>query len=412
MDAHPNYVLGLADDALVSAQRTGWWISRAPELEEDVALANIGLDQLGQARSLLAHAGALEGHGRGEDELAYWRDERDFLCVHLVERAQDDFGVAMARLLVFATYQAELYAALLGSADPTLAGVAGKAVKEVAYHVDHATHWVLRLGDGTDESHDRMQRALDAEWPYVEELFEPVDPGLLEAGIAADPAALRPRGPGPARDRARRGHPGGARGDAPSRWWASRPAHRGARLRAGRDAAPRPLAPGCALVSPQVRSRAWALAAEVPDPEIPVVTIEDLGILRDVTEDDRGWVHVQVTPTYSGCPAMDVIAGDVVDRLTRAGYQHVDVEHVLAPAWSTDDISEAGRAKLAAYGIAPPQPTGPPRHGGPVTLALSVRCPQCGSPDTRESSRFGSTACKSLWVCRSCREPFDHFKAL
>ena len=192
MDAHPKYVLGLADDALVSAQRTGWWISRAPELEEDVALANIGLDQLGQARSLLAHAGALEGHGRGEDELAYWRDERDFLCVHLVERAQDDFGVAMARLLVFATYQAELYAALLGSADPTLAGVAGKAVKEVAYHVDHATHWVLRLGDGTEESHDRMQRALDAEWPYVEELFGPVDPGLLEAGIAADPAALRP----------------------------------------------------------------------------------------------------------------------------------------------------------------------------------------------------------------------------
>jgi ring-1,2-phenylacetyl-CoA epoxidase subunit PaaD len=165
-------------------------------------------------------------------------------------------------------------------------------------------------------------------------------------------------------------------------------------------------------VSPQVRTRAWALAAEVPDPEIPVVTIEDLGILREVTEDDRGWVHVQVTPTYSGCPAMDVIAGEVVDRLTRAGYQHVDVEHVLAPAWTTDDISAAGRAKLAAYGIAPPQPTGPSRDGGPVTLALSVRCPQCGSPDTRESSRFGSTACKSLWVCRSCREPFDHFKAL
>jgi len=161
-----------------------------------------------------------------------------------------------------------------------------------------------------------------------------------------------------------------------------------------------------------VRSAAWALAAEVPDPEIPVVTIEDLGILRDVTEDDRGWVHVRVTPTYSGCPAMDVIAGDVVDRLTRAGYQHVDVEHVLAPAWSTDDISEAGLAKLAAYGIAPPGPSGPGGGAGPVTLALSVRCPRCGSPDTRESSRFGSTACKSLWVCRSCREPFDHFKAL
>ena len=189
--ARLNYVLGLADDALVSAQRLGWWISRAPELEEDVALANIGLDQLGQARTLLAHAGRLEGDGRGEDDLAYWRDEREFRCVHLVERPQTDFGVAMARLLVFACYQAELYAALLGSADETLAGVAGKAVKEVAYHVDHAHHWVVRLGDGTDESHARMQAALDAEWPYVEELFTPVDPALVEAGIAADPTAFR-----------------------------------------------------------------------------------------------------------------------------------------------------------------------------------------------------------------------------
>jgi len=188
---HADYVLGLADDALVSAQRLGWWISRAPELEEDVALANIGLDQLGQARTLLAHAGRLEGDGRGEDDLAYWRDEREFRCVHLVERPQTDFGVAMARLLVFACYQAELYAALLGSADETLAGVAGKAVKEVAYHVDHAHHWVVRLGDGTDESHARMQAALDAEWPYVEELFTPVAPALVEAGIAADPTAFR-----------------------------------------------------------------------------------------------------------------------------------------------------------------------------------------------------------------------------
>jgi ring-1,2-phenylacetyl-CoA epoxidase subunit PaaD len=155
-----------------------------------------------------------------------------------------------------------------------------------------------------------------------------------------------------------------------------------------------------------LHGRARALAAEVPDPEIPVVTIEDLGILRDVTEDDRGWVHVQVTPTYSGCPAMDAIADDVVERLTRAGYLHVDVEFVLSPAWSTDDISAAGLAKLPAYGIAPPSPT------GPVALTLSVRCPQCGSLDTRESSRFGSTACKSLWVCNACREPFDHFKVL
>jgi len=156
--------------------------------------------------------------------------------------------------------------------------------------------------------------------------------------------------------------------------------------------------------------RARDLAATVLDPELPMVTIEDLGILRDVSEDDQGRVHVTITPTYSGCPAMETIRTDIVSTLELAGYQHVDVEFVLSPAWSTDDLTDEGRDKLARAGIAPP---GPVRSGdGPVALALSVRCPQCGSFDTRESSRFGSTACKSLWVCRACREPFDHFKAL
>jgi ring-1,2-phenylacetyl-CoA epoxidase subunit PaaC len=184
-----DYTLGLADDALVSAQRMGWWISRAPELEEDVALANIGLDQLGQARMLLTYAGEVEGAGRSEDDLAYLRDDRDFRNVKLVERPMTDFGVAMARLLVVATYQSHLYTALRGSTDETLAGIAAKAVKEVAYHVDHASRWVLRLGDGTDESHTRMQAALDAEWPYVDELFAPLAPSLV--GRVADPADLR-----------------------------------------------------------------------------------------------------------------------------------------------------------------------------------------------------------------------------
>ena len=157
-----------------------------------------------------------------------------------------------------------------------------------------------------------------------------------------------------------------------------------------------------------VESAAWKIAADLPDPELPVVTIADLGILRDVTEDDQGRVHVQITPTYSGCPAMETISTDLVETLTAAGYQHVDVEFVLSPAWTTDWMSDTAKEKLRAYGIAPPGP----RPDGPVALTLSVRCPQCGSADTRESSRFGSTACKSLWVCRSCREPFDHFKAL
>ena len=183
------YTLGLADDALISAQRMGWWISRAPELEEDVALANIGLDQLGQARTLLTYAGQVEGEGRTEDDLAYLRDDREFRNVKLVERPMTDFGVAMARLLVFSTYQLHLYRALTASADETLAAVAAKAVKEVAYHADHARHWVLRLGDGTEVSHARMQAALDAEWPYVEELFAPLDPALT--GRVPDPSVLR-----------------------------------------------------------------------------------------------------------------------------------------------------------------------------------------------------------------------------
>ena len=154
------------------------------------------------------------------------------------------------------------------------------------------------------------------------------------------------------------------------------------------------------------------VAGTVLDPELPVLSIDDLGILRDVTEDDQGRVHVQITPTYSGCPAMETIRTDLVDALTSAGYQQVSVEFVLSPAWTTDWISDEGRRKLEEYGIAPPAPSSAVSDDGPVALTLSVRCPHCGSPDTRESSRLGSTACKSLWVCQACREPFDHFKTL
>ena len=188
-DVHA-YALQLGDDALVLAQRMGEWIAAAPELEEDVALGNIGLDLLGQARALLTYAGAADG--RSEDDLAYHRDAHEFCCVRLVEQSDDgDFGHCVARLLVVSAYQVELYTRLASSTDPTLAAVAARAVKEVAYHRDHATQWVLRLGDGTDESHRRMQDGLDAVWPYVPELFEP-DP-LVDRlpGVAVDPAQLR-----------------------------------------------------------------------------------------------------------------------------------------------------------------------------------------------------------------------------
>jgi len=184
------YTLRLGDDALISAQRTAEWIAAAPQLEEDVALGNIGLDQLGQARSLLQYAGSLEGAGRSEDDLAYFRDERDFLNLQLCELPTGDFAHAMARLLYFATYQHLLYDELQTSADETLSGVAGKAVKEVAYHVDHATQWVLRLGDGTDESHSRMQTALEAVWPYTAEMFES-DDLVRRLAVAVDPSTLQ-----------------------------------------------------------------------------------------------------------------------------------------------------------------------------------------------------------------------------
>jgi ring-1,2-phenylacetyl-CoA epoxidase subunit PaaC len=179
------YVLGLGDDALILAQRLGEWVTRAPQLEEDVALGNIALDLLGQARALLTYAGELEGAGRDEDDLAYLRDDREFRNVQLVELPGGDFAVTMARQLVFSAYQYELYAALAETADATLAGLAAKAVKEVAYHRDHATQWVLRLGDGTAESHARMQAALEHIWPYTDELFDPADGPV-------DPATLRP----------------------------------------------------------------------------------------------------------------------------------------------------------------------------------------------------------------------------
>jgi ring-1,2-phenylacetyl-CoA epoxidase subunit PaaD len=156
------------------------------------------------------------------------------------------------------------------------------------------------------------------------------------------------------------------------------------------------------------RERASAAAGSVLDPEVPVLTIAALGVLRDVTVDTDGRVTVTVTPTYSGCPAMDVIRRDVEDAVRAAGFPDVEVRTVLSPAWTTDWMTDQGRQALSDYGIAPPQHR--PSTTGPIRVSLSVRCPQCDSADTRELSRFGSTACKSMWACNSCLEPFDHFK--
>jgi len=152
----------------------------------------------------------------------------------------------------------------------------------------------------------------------------------------------------------------------------------------------------------------WNAVASVLDPELPMVTIEDLGILRDLRDEDDV-VRVTITPTYAGCPATDAIRADIEAAVAAvAPGRRVEVEMVLAPAWSTDDITADGLRRLAAAGISPPLGS----QNGPTALRLTVRCPQCGSPDTRELSRFGSTACKALWVCNACAEPFDRFKEL
>lgn len=153
-------------------------------------------------------------------------------------------------------------------------------------------------------------------------------------------------------------------------------------------------------------SRARAVAASVCDPEVPVLTIDDLGVLRGVRVHDDAIV-VTITPTYSGCPALDAIRDDLVLALTDAGFSHVRVDVVLAPAWTTDWMTNAGKHKLVEYGIAPPAGRAP---AGPIRISLGVKCPRCGSLQTHELSHFGSTSCKALYECRACLEPFDHFK--
>ncbi|HSK57550.1 MAG TPA: 1,2-phenylacetyl-CoA epoxidase subunit PaaC [Actinomycetospora sp.] len=196
------YCLMLADDALVASQRLAEWTTNAPELEEEVALANIALDLLGQARVLLSRAGHLGAAERfrvgaskqdDEDVLAYFRDERAFRNVVLAEADLGDFGRTMAWMLVFSSWRLALMSRLVSSRDVVLAAVADKAVKELAYQRQYAAQWVVRLGDGTAYSHERMQAGLDGVWPFVEELFatHPVEARLVEAGVAVDPAELR-----------------------------------------------------------------------------------------------------------------------------------------------------------------------------------------------------------------------------
>jgi ring-1,2-phenylacetyl-CoA epoxidase subunit PaaC len=185
------YCLALGDDALIYSHRLQQWMTRLPELEEETALANIALDLLGQARLLLARAGQAEGNGRQEDDLAFFRDEHEFRNVRLAEHTDADFAQLAGRLLVFSAWRLALFGRLAGSADPVLAAIAAKGISELSYHRDYAAQWVIRLGDGTPLSHDRMAAALEAIWPLTDELFQADPVAASLPGVAADPADLR-----------------------------------------------------------------------------------------------------------------------------------------------------------------------------------------------------------------------------
>lgn len=192
-EARFTYVLRLADASLILGQRLAELVGHAPALEEDLGLANIGLDLLGQARFLLTYAGEIEGKGRSEDQLAFLREHRDFLNPMLVEQPNGDFAHTLVRQFLFDAWQLELYERLAQSSDPRLAEVAAKGVKETRYHLRYSAGWMVRLGDGTQESHERVQLALDQLWQYTHELFDPdtIEQELIAAGIAADPVAMR-----------------------------------------------------------------------------------------------------------------------------------------------------------------------------------------------------------------------------
>lgn len=193
-DARFRYLLRLGDTSLVLGQRLGEWVGHAPALEEDMGLANLSLDLIGQARLLLSYAGEIEGRGRDEDALAFLRDSADFCNVALAEQPNGDFAQTIARQFLVDAWQLELHQALCSSRDARLAEIAAKSLKETRYHLRYSSGWLVRLGDGTAESHARAQAALDALWRFTTELFVPdeTDATVAASGVGPDLEALRP----------------------------------------------------------------------------------------------------------------------------------------------------------------------------------------------------------------------------
>ncbi len=415
------YLLRLGDSPLILAQRLGEWVGHGPILEEDIAQTNVGLDLLGQARLWLSYAGEVESRfeaaGRDEDQLAFLRDAGDFRNLLLVEQPNGNFADTTARQFLFDAWHLLLLRALAGSSDPRIAGIAAKGAKEAAYHVERSGDWVIRLGDGTDESHAKMQAAIDELWMYTGEMFAPdaIDEALIDAGIAADVRSLAApwrqqvdamlrRGDVAERRMASSCSRAASGAYTPSISGISSPKCRSAARASG--SALVIAAPRCrSSMRPTVRWRCrwrdrarrsvgalWDVLATVPDPEIPAVSVVELGILRGIEWDatDAATLVVTVTPTYSGCPATEVIMASIEDALTAAGVARVRIETRLVPAWTTDWMTPEAKRKLTAYGIAPPDgmsaPGRPKREllplGG-MARAREQQWAQCRRPPDR-----------------------------
>lgn len=189
------YLLRLGDNALILGQRLGEWCGFAPELEEDIALTNVALDFIGQAREILTYAGEVEGKGRTEDDLAFLRDERSYRNILLTEQPNEDFAYTIARQFIIDAFNVEHYEALTRSTDQQIAAIAAKSLKEAKYHLRHSSEWVIRLGDGTEESHRKIQTAFDDLWMFTGELFamDDVDQAMIKAGIGTDLTCIKTR---------------------------------------------------------------------------------------------------------------------------------------------------------------------------------------------------------------------------
>ncbi len=450
------YVLRLADSDLILAQRLGAWVGHGPVLEEDIALTNVGLDLLGQARPgtpmpARSRPASLLRAAPRTNSLSFARAAASAICCS-PSSPNGNYADTTARQFYFDLWHELVLHELVGSTDARIAEIASKALKEVTYHAERSSDWVIRLGDGTELSHARMQTAIDDLWMYTGEMFavDETEQSLI-GGVAADAAALLPTW----RERVARVLDE-ATLTVPGDAWMQRGGKEGVHtehlghLLAEMQSLHRAYSGGGVVTEMVVaalecsgqggdslgvpRSRAetanvpgadlpsmksiWSALAAVPDPENP----RDLGG-RSRHRADVSWrdgeLVVAVTPTYSGCPATEVIARDIGSALTRAGVERFRIETRLSPAWTTDWIAADARQRLAHYGIAPPgrcadsselrriDISGLRRRRGE---AARIACPRCQSTRTHEQSRYGSTPCKAQYRCDDCLEPFDYFK--